>query len=173
MLAGMRRTSFGNWPCSIARVADLLGDAWTTLLLREAFYGFRRFDEFRQELGIARNTLTDRLRLLIDEGLLAKRRYQVEPERHEYVLTDKGRDFFPVLAAMATWGDRWLADEDGPPITFHHHPCGHDSRAEVVCAECARPMRAEDSEMRMGPGFPPKLARRPDVARRFGTADRA
>ncbi|NUR03041.1 MAG: helix-turn-helix transcriptional regulator, partial [Streptomyces sp.] len=86
----MKRTSFSNWPCSIARTMDLVGDAWTPLVLREAFYGIRRFDEFQKELGIARNTLADRLRLLVDEGLLDKRPYQDEPVRHDYVLTEKG-----------------------------------------------------------------------------------
>src|ERR1044072_1678691 len=105
----MRRTSFARWPCSIARTMDLLGDWWTPLVLREAFYGFSRFDEFQRALGIARNTLTDRLRRLVDEGLLEKRPYQDEPRRYDYVLTDKGREFFAVLAAMTASGDRWLA----------------------------------------------------------------
>src|SRR5437763_3239979 len=75
ILAGMRRTSFTKWPCSIARTMDLLGDWWTPLVLREAFYGIRRFDEFQESLGIARNTLTDRLRRLVDEGLMDKQAY--------------------------------------------------------------------------------------------------
>ncbi|GAA3772751.1 helix-turn-helix domain-containing protein [Streptomyces coacervatus] len=149
---------------------DLLGDAWTPLVLREAFYGIRRFDEFRQELGIARNTLADRLRLLVGEGLLEKRPYQDEPLRHDYLLTEKGRDFFGVLAAMSRWGDRWLAGEEGAPIVFHHHGCGHDTEAQVVCAECREPLRAEDTSMRMGPGYPQRLRQRPDVQRRFGAA---
>lgn len=166
----MKRTSFSNWPCSIARAVDLLGDAWTPLVLREAFYGIHRFDEFQQELGIARNTLTDRLRRLVDEGLLEKRPYQDEPRRYDYVLTEKGRDFFGVLAAMSRWGDRWLAGDEGAPVTFHHDTCGHDTEAEVVCAVCREPLRAEDTSMRMGPGYPERLKRRPDVRRRFGLA---
>jgi DNA-binding HxlR family transcriptional regulator len=166
----MKRTSFSNWPCSIARTTDLLGDAWTPLVLREAFYGIRRFDEFQQELGIARNTLTDRLRRLVDEGLLEKRPYQDEPRRYDYLLTEKGRDFFGVLAALSRWGDRWLAGEEGAPVVFHHDACGHDTEAEVVCAACREPLRAEETSMRMGPGYPERLARRPDVRRRFGLA---
>jgi DNA-binding HxlR family transcriptional regulator len=166
----MKRTSFARWPCSIARTMDLLGDWWTPLVLREAFYGIRRFDEFQQELGIARNTLADRLRRLVDEGLLEKRLYQSEPRRYDYVLTEKGKDFFGVLAAMSRWGDRWLAGEEGAPITFHHDACGHDSHAEVVCAACGGPMRAEGTSMRMGPGYPERLKRRPDVQRRFTQA---
>lgn len=170
MLAGMRRSSFARWPCSIARTMDLLGDWWTPLVLRECFYGIRRFDEFQQALGIARNTLADRLRKLVDEGLLIKQPYQREPVRYDYVLTEKGRDFFGVLAAMSRWGDRWLAGEEGAPIVFRHESCGHDTHAEVVCAECGEPMTADNTTPRLGPGYPPKLATRPDVIERFGLA---
>jgi DNA-binding HxlR family transcriptional regulator len=146
---------------------DLLGDWWTPLVLREAFYGIRKFDDFQRELGIARNTLNDRLHRLVGEGLLEKQPYQREPMRYDYVLTEKGTDFFGVLAAMSRWGDRWLADEEGAPIVLHHEPCGHDTHAEVVCASCGEPMRAQDTTMRMGPGYPDRLKSRPDVQRRF------
>jgi DNA-binding HxlR family transcriptional regulator len=146
---------------------DLLGDWWTPLVLRELFYGIRRFDEIQKGLGIARNTLSDRLRRLVEEGLLEKQAYQSDPVRYDYVLTAKGRDFFPVLAAMSRWGDRWLADEAGPPITFHHESCGRETHAEVVCAHCRTPLDSEETRWQMGPGFPPRLARRPDVQRRF------
>ncbi|MFJ5531733.1 winged helix-turn-helix transcriptional regulator [Streptomyces sp. NPDC093261] len=166
----MKRTSFSGWPCSIARTIDLLGDHWTPLILREAFYGIRRFDDFQQELGIARNTLTDRLNRLVDEGVMEKRLYQSEPRRYEYLPTEKGRDLFAVLAAMSRWGDRWLAGEEGVPVVLHHDVCGHDTQAEVVCAACHKPLEAEDTSMRMGPGYPERLKRRPDVRRRFGLA---
>ncbi|MQA61984.1 MAG: transcriptional regulator [Actinophytocola sp.] len=166
----MRRTSFANWPCSIARTVDLLGDWWTPLVLREAFYGIRRFDEFQQELGIARNTLTDRLRRLAEDGLLEKQPYTHEPRRYEYLLTEKGRDFFGVLLAMSRWGDQWLSGDEGVPVTVHHDRCGQDSHAEVVCATCGDPMRAEDTSMRMGPGYPEKLRQHPAVHRRFACA---
>jgi DNA-binding HxlR family transcriptional regulator len=151
---------------------DLLGDWWTPLVLREAFYGIRRFDDFQRELGIARNTLNDRLHRLVGEGLLEKQLYQREPMRYDYVLTEKGKDFFGVLAAMSRWGDRWLADEDGPPVLFHHEPCGRDAHAEVVCSGCGEPMRAHHTTMRMGPGYPERLKSRPDVQRRFSAASR-
>ncbi|MFE2989087.1 winged helix-turn-helix transcriptional regulator [Streptomyces sp. NPDC059262] len=163
----MRRTSFANWPCSIARTMDLLGDWWTPLVLREAFYGIKRFDVFQEELGIARNTLADRLRRLVDEGLMEKRAYQQEPVRYDYVLTDMGRDFFGVLAAMNRWGDRWLAEEAGPPVVFHHDRCGQEGHAEVVCSACKEPMTAENTRPRLGPGYPSRLAERPDIKARF------
>jgi len=86
---------------------DLVGDTWTPLILREAFYGYRRFDEFQRELGIARNTLTDRLRLLVHAGMMTREIYQSDPPRHDYDLTKMGRDFFPVLAALSRWGDQY------------------------------------------------------------------
>ncbi|MFQ6329071.1 winged helix-turn-helix transcriptional regulator [Nocardia sp. CWNU-33] len=166
----MRRTSFAGWPCSVARTMDLLGDWWTPLVLREAFYGIRRFDEFRHELGIARTTLSERLHRLVEEGLLEKQAYQREPARYEYLLTEKGADFWSVLLAMSKWGDRWLAPEDGPPVVLHHTRCGHETQVNVVCAHCGDPVPIEESRMRMGPGYPPHLAERPEIARRF-TAD--
>ncbi|HZZ45316.1 MAG TPA: helix-turn-helix domain-containing protein [Pseudonocardia sp.] len=163
----MKRTSFASWPCSVARTMDLLGDWWTPLVLREAFYGVRRFDEFQAGLGIARNTLAERLRRLVDEGLLEKKAYQSDPVRYDYVLTEKGTDFFSVLAAMIRWGDTWLADETGPPVTLFHERCGHETRAEVVCGHCGEALRHEQTAMRMGPGFPPRLATREEIRRRF------
>lgn len=167
MLTVMRRTSFAHWPCSIARTMDLLGDWWTPLVLREAFYGIRRFDAFQVSLGIARNTLTDRLRRLVDEGLLEKRPYQTEPVRYDYVLTEKGRDFYGVLLVMNRWGDRWLSGGEGPPVVMHHEVCGQEAHAEVVCSSCGEQMTAENTSPRMGPGYPPHLAERPDVRERF------
>ncbi|TNC26898.1 winged helix-turn-helix transcriptional regulator [Amycolatopsis alkalitolerans] len=166
----MKRTSFANWPCSIARTMDLLGDWWTPLVLREAFYGVQRFDAFQQTLGIARNTLAERLRRLVGEGLLEKRPYQSEPVRYDYVLTEKGKDFFGVLAAMSRWGDRWLAGEEGVPVVFRHRACGHETHAEVVCAHCGAPLTAEDTTAGTGPGFPERLKGNAEVRRRFSPA---
>jgi DNA-binding HxlR family transcriptional regulator len=146
---------------------DLLGDWWTPLVLREAYYGIRRFDEFQQELGIARNTLSDRLRRLVDEGLMEKQLYTSEPKRYEYLLTDKGQDFYGVIVAMSHWGDTWLSGEAGPPVILHHESCGNDTHAEVVCAACGEALRSEDVTNQMGPGYPERLRERPEVQRRF------
>ena len=146
---------------------DLLGDWWTPLVLRESYYGIRRFDEFQQSLGIARNTLSDRLRRLVDEGLLDKQEYQSDPVRYDYVLTEKGEDFFPVLIAMMRWGDRWLTDEAGVPVTLHHDRCGHDTRPELRCDVCGEQVEFTGTSMRMGPGYPARLAEREDIKRRF------
>lgn len=158
MVGRMKRTSFAQWPCSIARTMDIIGDGWTALVLREAFYGIRRFEEFQIVLGVARNTLTDRLARLVDEGLLAKQQYEDRPVRYEYVLTAKGKDFFPVLAAIAQWGDRWLAGDEGPPAIFHHTVCGHDTVAQITCDVCGEALRVKDVSVRVGPSYPPRRA---------------
>ena len=163
----MKRTPFAEWPCSVARAVDILGDWWTPLVLREAYYGVRRFDDFQSSLGIGRNILTQRLNRLVDEGLLARRPYQDKPLRNEYVLTDKGRDFFPVLMAMVHWGDTWLSEEAGPPITLHHTTCDHDTHAEVVCAHCKEPLELANTTASLGPGYPKRLRTRALATGRF------
>ncbi len=162
----MKRTALGRMPCSVARTMDLLGDWWTPLVLREVFYEVHRFDEIQRVLGIARNTLADRLARLTAEGLLDRVPYQDKPARHEYVLTEKGRDFFPVLAAMVTWGDKWLTSEDGKPVDLVHS-CGSAAHARTVCSECGEPFTADSVRARMGPGFPAELAGKPEVQARF------
>jgi hypothetical protein len=84
------------------------------------------------------------------------------------VLTQKGREFFPVLAALQRWGDRWLADEAGPPVVLHHERCGHDGEAEVVCSTCGGPMTSADTSLHIGPGYPERLTHRDEVRQRFG-----
>ena len=112
----MRRTRFDDWPCPIARTTDLIGDWWTPLVMRQAFMGCRRFDEFQRSLGLSRAVLTDRLNRLVDEGMLTREPYDDRPVRHEYRLTDKGRAFYPVLAAMWRWGQDWLPDDADPVL---------------------------------------------------------
>ncbi len=163
----MKRTPFADWPCSIARAVDILGDWWTPLVLRESYYGVRRFEDFQKTLGIGRNILTQRLNRLVDEGLLVRRPYQEKPLRNEYVLTDKGRDFFPVLMAMVHWGDQWLSDEAGPPITLRHTTCDHDTHAEVVCSHCREPLKLADTRAALGPGYPKRHRERALATGRF------
>ncbi|MBF6078563.1 winged helix-turn-helix transcriptional regulator [Nocardia beijingensis] len=153
----MKRTTFADWPCTVARTVDLIGDWWTPLVLREAYYGATRFEEFERTLGLSRNVLSQRLTRLVDESLLERVPYQQRPVRYEYRLTEQGRDFFPVVAAMMRWGDRWRAPSEGPPITLHHNSCGHDTYAETVCAHCREPLRHGDVSARLGPGFPERL----------------
>ena len=150
----MKRTDTSDWPCTIASSAAVLGDHWNLLILREACLGTRRFDDFQRHLGIGRNILTQRLHGLVDEGVLRRVAYQESPLRHEYRLTDKGRDAYPILAAMAAWGDRWLTGPEGTPLVLHHTTCDHDTHAVVVCSECAEPLDVREVRATKGPGYP-------------------
>ena len=132
---------------------DLLGDQWTLLVLRQAYLGTRRFERFQGELGIARNTLTERLDRLTGAGLLERVRYQERPTRHEYALTEMGRDFFPALAAIMRWGDRWLDGGAGAPMVLRHRTCGHKTHAVVHCAECDGELRVREVTVEPGPGL--------------------
>ena len=114
----MRRTRFDRWPCPIARTTDLIGDWWTPLVMREAFLGRRRFEDFQRALGVPRAVLTKRLDRLVDDGLLNKVPYEERPPRYEYRLTEKGRAFWDVLAAMWRWGSDWLWGAKGAPVAI-------------------------------------------------------
>jgi DNA-binding HxlR family transcriptional regulator len=148
------RTSTADWPCTIARSIDLLGEGWTLLVMRQACLGTRRFEDFQRSLGIGRNILTLRLNRLVDEGLLRRVEYQERPVRHEYRLTEKGRDVYPILAAMAAYGDKWLVGDEGTPLVLHHTACDHDMVAVVTCSACAKPLDVRQVQARKGPGFP-------------------
>ncbi len=146
----MRRTRFHDAPCPIARTADLIGDWWTPMVMREAFLGRRRFDEFQQALALSRGVLAQRLARLVDEGLLARRLYQERPPRHEYVLTEKGRAFYPVLAAMWRWGSDWLwEDGERPPIELYDKETGRALRPRVVDERTGVPIDVR--RVRVGP----------------------
>src|SRR3984885_2771714 len=128
----MRRTRFDQWPCPIARTTDLVGDWWTPLVMREAFAGRRRFEDFQRSLKVPRAVLARRLDRLVDEGLLKKVAYEERPPRFEYRLTDKGRAFWDVLAAMWRWGSDWLWGEDAPPVILVDNETGREVRPLVV-----------------------------------------
>ena len=121
--------------CSIAATLDVIGDRWSLLILRNVFRGTRRFSEFVDDLGIARNLLTDRLNRLVDTGVLAKVPYQERPLRHEYRLTEKGADLSPALIALMQWGDRWY-HPDTPPTVLVHSTCDTPLHHEVRCETC-------------------------------------
>jgi DNA-binding HxlR family transcriptional regulator len=111
----MQRKSFSDMKCPIARSLERVGEWWSILILRDAFHGLTQFDQFQKSLGIAPNMLTRRLNALVENGLLERRRYSERPPRDEYVLTEKGRDFRPVLWALLTWGNTHFAPE-GPSV---------------------------------------------------------
>jgi len=140
----MQRKTFRDMQCPIARSLERVGEWWSILILREAFYGITRFDGFQQNLDIAPNMLTRRLNALVEEGLLERRQYSERPPRFEYVLTECGRDFLPVMLSMLAWGNKHFAPEGvsahlvdkksgegvdpvlvdartGVPVNFAHH----------------------------------------------------
>jgi DNA-binding HxlR family transcriptional regulator len=122
--------------CTIAKALEVLSTRSALLIMREAFYGTTRFDDFAQRVGISEPAAAARLRELVDEGLLEREDYR-EPgqrTRQQYRLTPKGADLFPVLVALMQWGDRWL-DERGSPVELRHRDCGAPVAVELRCAD--------------------------------------
>jgi DNA-binding HxlR family transcriptional regulator len=140
-------------PCSIQRSLDIIGDRWTILILRDAFRGVRRFDDFRTDLEIARPVLTDRLKRLVTAGVLERRLYCERPPRYEYRLTAKGAALSPTLVALMRWGDTWLTD-DGPPTVLVHDECGHPLDQAFVCWHCDVTLTRSEIASLPGPGSP-------------------
>jgi DNA-binding HxlR family transcriptional regulator len=129
--------------CSIARTLSVMGDHWTSLLIREAFFGTRRFDEFQRNLAIAPNILSGRLRRLVELGILVAAPYGDWPVRHEYRLTERGLDLYPLPLAMLSWGQRWLGPTESD-IHLTHTVCGHQLTPVLSCNRCAAPIARED-----------------------------
>jgi DNA-binding HxlR family transcriptional regulator len=148
----MPRTDFGRMQCSIAKAVDVLGDAWTPLVLRDLLLGFTRFDDIQRDLGIATNVLSERLTRLLDHGVVARRPYGTHPNRFEYQLTDKGRDAIPIVLLMLAWGDRWELGRAGKPTEVLHTTCGHVTHAVAHCSKCGERLALEDLEYHRGPG---------------------
>jgi DNA-binding HxlR family transcriptional regulator len=136
----VRRTRFDEWDCSIARTVDLLGDWWTPLVVRQAFLGGRRFDDFQTSLGIPRNVLAERLRTLVDQGVFERQQYSERPPRYEYRLTEKGVGLFGVVVAMMKWGDEWLEWPDGPPIQLVDRETGERVDPVLVDRRTGEPL---------------------------------
>ena len=148
----MRRASFADMHCSIARTLEVVGEWWTLLIVRDAFFGVTRFEEWQERLGIARNVLTTRLETLVDAGVLERRVYDEGRDRADYVLTEKGRDLWSVMVMLRQWGDRWEAAPGGPPVAMVHDTCGETVEGALHCTGCGD--RLELGELRLvdGPG---------------------
>ena len=139
MLAAMTGTE--PRPCSIARTLEIVGEKWALLAIREVFLGDRRFDEMVRRTGAPRDTLAARLRTLVAAGILERRPYSEHPARFEYFLTEAGRDLYPVIATLMWWGDKYLADDDGPPLVLEH-ACGHRLVPQLTCQACGEPLES-------------------------------
>ncbi|MBB5868640.1 DNA-binding HxlR family transcriptional regulator [Allocatelliglobosispora scoriae] len=140
--------------CTVARAMGILGERWTFVVLREVFNGVRRFDQMREHTDIPRQVLTNRLAMLVERGVLHRHPYRPagERERHEYRLTPKGFDLYPVLVAIWEWGDRYLADPEGSPVEMAHRDCGAPVRTRLTCADGHDIDSPRDVVARPGPG---------------------
>lgn len=146
--------------CSVANALALIGEGWTFLILREAFFGSRRFEDFQKHLGIARNILTARLNKLCDSGIMERRPVKEGAKRHEYRLTDMGRDLQTLLIALTQWGDRWLQTTQGAPVKFIERATGHEIAKIAVLSRDGRVLKPRDLAMVPGPGATDKTIER-------------
>ena len=153
----MQRSSFREMNCSIGQSLEVVGEWWSLLIIRDAFLGVTRFDDFQERLGIARNVLNQRLSHLVDEGVFERVAYNEHPPRYDYVLTEQGRDLWPVVVALRQWGDRWRAP-DGPPLQLLHRECGHITELVPVCAHCHAPVGPTDVSAIAAPGYLPTIS---------------
>ena len=138
-------------PCSVARTIGVIGDRWTLLILRECFLRTRRFEGFQSALGITRHLLAERLKKLVRTGILRRIPYQETPKRHEYILTQKGLDLYPIVMAIVHWGDVYMAGKKGRPLLHTHDLCGKDFDPVMVCSECGEPLSPKQVRVRPGP----------------------
>lgn len=149
----MKWDEVGEQPCSVARTLSVLGDRWTMLILRNAFMGIRRFDDFQRGLGLTRHVLSERLKRLVEHGILVKVPYIERQERFEYQLTEKGLDLYPIILSMAHWADKWMDMGLGKPIEFTHKICGHKFSPKLVCSECNQTVHAKQVRFTVGQGY--------------------
>jgi DNA-binding HxlR family transcriptional regulator len=140
--------------CSIARALEIVGDRWTLLIVRDAFMGLKRFQEFEEHLGVPKKVLTERLQRLVNEDILERRLYEPRPARYEYLLTEKGRGLWRVLAHLLMWGDEHYVDAAGPPRLLRHQGCGGRLDYSLRCKKCGAEIKdSRDVHIAPGPGL--------------------
>lgn len=155
----MRWNEIDTQVCSVARTLSLIGDRWTMLILRDCFLGVARFSDFQKSLGITKHRLSDRLSKLVESEILIKRIYDTRYGRHEYKLTKKGIELYPVLMSLVSWGDKWTVDDDGAPLEYIHQPCGKKIDPSTLCQHCNEPVSAFTITPMLGPGILEKVER--------------
>jgi DNA-binding HxlR family transcriptional regulator len=148
----MRKASFADMQCSIAQTLEIIGEWWTLLILRDAFLGIRRFDDFVERLGISRNVLTSRLDRLVEADILERRPYDEARGRYDYLLTDKGRALWPVMITLRQWGDEWIYGAGNEPLLLEHRDRGHMATAHLTCDVCGDELDARSVRAVAGPG---------------------
>ena len=148
----MSRSDLPSHTCTIARAAAQVGDEWTLLIMRELFLGTRRFDDFLRLTSMSSHLLSQRLKKLEAQGVIRREPYLERPPRHEYHLTEKGRDLWTVIVALKQWGDRWLSTED-TPVQIMHKMCGNVVRPHMTCPDCGERMEAHDADVELSEPF--------------------
>jgi DNA-binding HxlR family transcriptional regulator len=148
----MRKTSFADMNCSIAQSLEIVGEWWTLLIVRDAFLGIRRFDDYVERLGISRNVLANRLDTLVEAGVLERQPYDEARGRYDYVLTEKGRALWPVMVTLRQWGDEWITGAGNEPLLLEHRDRGHTTTAQLTCDVCGEPLDARSVRAVDGPG---------------------
>lgn len=143
---------YAGQDCSIARALELIGERWTLLIVRDAFYGVRRYSDFLGHLEIPRAVLAERLNALTEAGAMVRHRYQESPPREEYVLTEMGEDLFPIVYALREWGEQYFPGANGPRLLYFHAKCGRPLERTGECVGCGERVAVRDVEVRPGPG---------------------
>ena len=154
-LAAVLQSTYASQTCSVARSLELVGERWTLLIVRNLFFGIRRFDALQANLGLARNVLASRLDKLVDAELVMRVPYSQKPLRHEYRLTERGIDLWPVITSLMQWGDRNVPTPGGPPVLLEHRGCGGAVDDHRLCARCGARLDARDVIAHAGPGAAP------------------
>jgi DNA-binding HxlR family transcriptional regulator len=155
----MRWENTNTQTCSIARSTSLIGDRWTLLIVRQIFLRIRRFSEIQTTLGISKHRLSARLKRLVDSDIIYKEIYDKARNRSEYKLTESGLELYPIIVALARWGDQWLDDGDGAPIEYVHTSCGSKADPKLRCSTCSDEITALNTTVVPGPGITQKLDR--------------
>jgi DNA-binding HxlR family transcriptional regulator len=171
----MLGNDYSSQTCSIAGALEVVGERWSLLIVRNVFLGLRRFDQIQANLGIARNVLQTRLERLVEQGVLERVPYQQRPPRHEYRLTEKGLDLWPIVVSLMQWGDRYTPPAGGPAVLLEHRGCGGRVDEHRICERCGEPIGPRDAVAHAGPGAAPdhplllRDARRASSAPQAGT----
>ena len=148
----MRESDIERLTCSVARTIGVAGDRWTLLLLREFVLGSRRFEDLQAHTAMSSRALADRLKRLQRLGIITATAYQERPRRHEYRLTEKGLELYPVIVSMTRWGDRWMrAKGESPPARLVHKTCGRVFDPVLTCGSCGQPVGPRDVRVEIGP----------------------
>ncbi|MDE0779853.1 MAG: helix-turn-helix domain-containing protein [Alphaproteobacteria bacterium] len=148
----MSRADLAENTCTVARAIELFGDAWMLMILRETFLGNRRFDDLQRQTGASPHLLSRRLKRLQDIGVLRREAYSEHPARYDYLLTAMGRDLWPVIISIKSWGDKWLGE--GPhSINIQHKSCGHVVVPQMTCPACHKSMEAYDAQASLSEEF--------------------